>query len=135
MKILLICSKRFYNRIPLIESELKELGHVCTMPNCYENPETEDHYRIMGREEHAKWKGGMIAHSVSVIQDNDAVLVLNFKKEDMENYIGGATFLEMYDAFRLGKKIFLYNDIPDGILHDEIIGFSPVVIHGDVRLI
>jgi hypothetical protein len=51
----------------------------------------------------------------------------------MKNYIGGATFLEMYDAFRLGKKIYLYNDVPEGILKDEIVGFDPIVIDGDLE--
>ena len=66
----------------------------------------------------------------------DAVLVLNLDKEKngklLKNYIGGATFLEMYDAFRLGKKIYLYNDIPDGMLYDEIEGFGPIIINGDL---
>jgi len=131
MKIFIICSKRFYDRIPEIESSLKALGHVCTMPNCYDKPETEDQYRNLGREDHAKWKSEMIKHSTNVIKNNDAVLVLNFKKEDFENYIGGATFLEMYDAFCLDKKIYLYNEIPTGILHDEIVGFNPVILNGD----
>ncbi|MFW5853092.1 MAG: hypothetical protein ACOCU8_00435 [Patescibacteria group bacterium] len=38
----------------------------------------------------------------------------------------------MYDAFRFNKKIYLYNDIPQGTLHDEIIGFNPVLLNGDV---
>jgi hypothetical protein len=58
--------------------------------------------------------------------------VLNFAKDRQENYIGGATFLEIYDAFKLDKKIFLYNDIPTGILYDELCGFSPIIIHGDL---
>ena len=55
--------------------------------------------------------------------------------EIFKNYIGGATFLEMYDAFRLGKKIYLYNDIPNGMLFDEIEGFGPIIIKGDLNLI
>ena len=66
----------------------------------------------------------------------DAILVLNFDKitdgEIEKNYIGGATFLEIYDAFRLNKKIYLYNDIPDGILYDEIHGFAPIIINRDL---
>lgn len=135
MKLFLICSKKFYALIPEIEFKLKDLGHVCTMPNCYDKPETEDHYKNLGRENHAKWKSEMIRHSLEVIQNNDAVLVLNFEKESIENYIGGATFLEMYDAFRLGKKIYLYNDIPQGILHDEIVGFNPIILEGDISKI
>ena len=43
--------------------------------------------------------------------------------------------LGIYDAFRLGKKIFLWNEIPDGILKDEIDGFSPIIINGDLDLL
>jgi hypothetical protein len=132
MKIFIICSKRFYGRIPEIKDYLEEKGHSITLPNCYEDPQSEDQYRNMGREGHSDWKSEMIRHSEKVICDNDAVLVLNFKKDSFLNYVGGATFLEMYDAFRLGKKIFMYNDIPEGILADEIIGFKPVIINGDL---
>ena len=33
------------------------------------------------------------------------------------------------------KKIFLYNDIPEGLLYDEIAGFSPIVINGVLDLV
>ena len=75
----------------------------------------------------------MIRLSENKIKQNDAVLVLNFEKNGVKNYIGGATFLEMYDAFRLDKKIFLYNDIPQGMLYDEILGFKPIIIKGDLE--
>lgn len=86
----------------------------------------------MNPTEHAEWKAGMFRHSAKVIVEQDAVLVLNFDKNGLKNYIGGATFLEMYEAFRLGKKIFLYNPVPDGPLRDEIIGFCPTVVNGDL---
>ena len=41
----------------------------------------------------------------------------------------------MYDAFRLGKGIYLYNEIPNSILSDEIDGFSPIIINGNLDLI
>ena len=61
-----------------------------------------------------------------------------YKEKDnntIKNYIGGATFLEIFDAFRFNKKIYLYNEIPEGILYDEIEGFAPIIINGDVSLI
>jgi hypothetical protein len=133
MRVFIICSKRFYGNIPDIKSRLESNGHDVILPNCYDNPGREDEIRNLGKEEHAKWKAGMIAHSTDVISDSDAVLVLNFKKDDFENYIGGATFLEMYDAFKLNKKIYLFNNIPDGMLRDEIIGFDPIIIDGDLN--
>ena len=81
----------------------------------------------------------MFRKSEETISNMDAVLVLNYDKEKngkvYKNYIGGATFLEMYDAFRFGKKIFLMNDIPEGMLFDEIEGFGPVVLKENLDLL
>jgi hypothetical protein len=81
---------------------------------------------------HSGIKGALIMESVKKIKSIDAVLCLNFEKHGLKNYIGGATFLELYEAFRFSKKIYLCNDIPEGILYDEIHGFQPVVIKGDL---
>jgi hypothetical protein len=40
----------------------------------------------------------------------------------------------MYEAFRLNKKIYMYNDVPNGILKDEIEGFNPILLHRDLEL-
>ena len=139
MKIFLICSKKFYDRIPEIEKGLLDRGHILQMPNCYDDPDTEAKMQSLGGDAHREFKAKMFKQSEELIGGLDAVLVLNFDKEKDEvvykNYIGGATFLEMYDAFRLGKKIFLWNEIPDGILKDEIDGFSPIIINGDLDLL
>lgn len=139
MKILIICSKKFYNRIPKIKELLEQNGHVVYLPNCYDAPETEDKMRELSYDKHKEFKAKMFRQSEEMIKKMDAVLVLNFDKEKdkevFENYIGGATFLEMYDAFRFNKKIYLYNDIPSGILQDEIEGFDPILIKGNVNII
>ncbi len=135
MKILIICSKAFYSEIPIIKLGLEKLGHIILLPNCYDDPDTESRLRNQGVEVHSVWKSEMINHSTDVIKDVDAVLVLNFTKNGASNYIGGATFLEMYDAFRMNKKIFLYNPIPDSILKDEIIGFHPIIINSNIAQI
>lgn len=77
----------------------------------------------------------MYRKSLETIKEMDAVLVLNYDKNGNKNYIGGATFLEMYEAFMNDKKIYLYNDIPEGMLYDEIEGFSPVILNGNLDLI
>ena len=135
MKILIICSKTFYSQIPAIKKQLEEKGIEIVLPNCYDNPETEQQMWRKGEKEHSEFKARMYKQSEETIAGVDAVLVLNFNKREYPNYIGGATFLEMYDAFRLGKKIYLYNNIPHGMLFDEIQGFSPIVINGDLNKI
>lgn len=139
MKIFVICSKRFYSSIPTIKEELEKKKIEVFLPNCYDDPATEERMWGLGLEEHQKFKADMYKQSEELIKNMDAVLVLNFDKnidgKIEKNYIGGATFLEMYDAFRLNKKIYLYNDIPEGMLYDEIQGFGPIVINGDIEKI
>ena len=137
MKILVICSKKFYSKIEEVKQELEKRGNEIFLPNCYDDPTAEQKAWDLGVEEHQKFKAKMYKQSEDTIREMDAVLVLNLDKEKdgkiIKNYIGGATFLEMYDAFRLGKKIYLYNDIPEGMLYDEIEGFCPIIINGDLN--
>lgn len=139
MKLLIICSKKFYKYIPNIKKELEEMEFEIFLPNCYDDPTTEERMWGLGKEEHQRFKENMFKQSENIISKMDGVLVLNFSKETetqiLENYIGGATFLEIYDAFKLNKKIYLYNDIPTGILFDEIQGFNVKIINGDLSKI
>ncbi len=139
MKLLIICSKKFYSKIEEVKKILEEKNNEVFLPNCYDDPTTEQKMWDLGKEEHQKFKAKMYKQSEGTISEMDAVLVLNLDKEKdgeiIKNYIGGATFLEMYDAFRLGKKIYLYNNIPNGMLFDEIEGFDPIIINGDLSLI
>lgn len=135
MKIFICCSKAFYDKVPKIKSHLEAEGHQITLPNSFDDPLREEKMKDKGDIQHAKWKGEMIKEQGQKIRRNDAILVLNFKKNNQQNYIGGATFLEMFKAFELGKKIFLFNPIPGGMLRDEILGFSPFVIEGDLKKI
>jgi len=133
MKILLICSKAFYDKLNYFKNSLELLGHIVHMPNCHNAPETEAKYR--GTDKHSEWKASMMRRSEEVIKDMDAVLVLNYDKNGQKHYIGGATFLEIYTAFRFKKKIFFVNPIPKGIVEDELIGFNPTIINNNLNLI
>ena len=139
MKLLIICSKQFYHEIPKIKERLESKKIEVFLPNCYDDPTAEQKSWDLSSEEHQIFKAKMFKQSENTISNMDAVLVLNFDKNKdgnlYKNYIGGATFLEMYDAFRLNKKIYLYNNIPEGILYDEIQGFNPIIIAGNIELI
>ena len=81
----------------------------------------------------------MIMRYWNLIKDSDAILVLNFDKNGLKNYIGGNMLMEMGFAYGHGKKIFLYNPIPERSerMHyvDEIMDMKPVVINGDLSKI
>ncbi|MDR0383760.1 MAG: methionine adenosyltransferase, partial [Christensenellaceae bacterium] len=131
MKILLICSKVFYGRIPEIQKQLEEQGHQVFLPNCIDNPNAEKEAWAKGETAHSDFKAKMYKQSLDCIEKIDAVLVLNYERNGRSNYIGGATFLEIYEAFMNHKKVFLMNPVPDGMLFDEIQGMSPIIIGGD----
>lgn len=133
MKIFIICSKAFYGSIKPIKEYLENKGHEIFVPHTYLNP-NEEQVAWEG-ESHASFKARMFRLSEERIKEIDAVLVLNYERHGIKNYIGGSTFLEMYEAFRNNKKIYMYNPIPKGILYDEIDGFSPVIINGDLEVI
>lgn len=135
MKIFIICSKAFYKDIPPIKEKLEAKGHEIFLPNSYDNPAAEQESWNLGEKEHAEFKAKMFRMSAEKIKSMDAVVTLNFDKNGKKNYIGGATFIELYEAFMADKKIYLYNDIPEGMLYDEISGFSPVILHGNLDLV
>ncbi len=132
MRIFIICSKAFYDRVPEIKEQLEQMGHQITLPNSIENPGKEAQMRSLGSQDHAAWKRERFAETATKVASVDAVLVLNFEKNGQPNYIGGATFLEVYDAFVLGKKIFFYNPLPEGMLFDELNGMGPIFLQNDL---
>ena len=136
MKILIICSTSFYDRIQNVREVLEKNGHIVSMPNCYDDPVTNDDNKKMSQSEYLDFFKRMYNESRERINGVDAVLVLNYTKEKngkyFKDYIGASTFLEMYEAFMQNKKIFMMNDFPDNMLLDEIKGFNPIIIDGDL---
>ncbi|MDO8489811.1 MAG: hypothetical protein Q7S47_00170 [bacterium] len=81
----------------------------------------------------------MIRRYWDYIKGSDAILVLNMTKKGIQNYIGGSVLMEMGFAYGFGRKIFLYNPIPEKgeKMHyvDEVLDMKPTVINGDLLLI
>ncbi len=70
------------------------------------------------------------------MQGADALLVLNFERHGIPNYVGGNTLMEIGFAHVLGHKIFLWNPIPDiPYYKSEIEAVKPTVINGDLSRI
>ncbi|MCK4650332.1 hypothetical protein KAT36_03815 [Candidatus Pacearchaeota archaeon] len=135
MKIFIACSKHFYVEIKKIAEVLESMGHEVSYPNSYDDPFAEERFKQMSAKEHIKWKAMMMNKDKGNIEPQDAVLILNFEKKGISNYIWGATFLEVYVSWELGKKIFFYNPLPDCSFTDELIAINPIIINGDLSLI
>jgi hypothetical protein len=135
MRVFICASRSNYHRVPSIQRELERRDHVVTLPNNYDDPAREERIKSSTPTEYRRWKARMLGVQREKVQANDAVLVLNFDKGESRNYLGGATFLEVFKAWELGRRIFFLNPLPDGILRDELDAMSPVVIDGDLSLV
>ncbi len=68
-----------------------------------------------------------------LIVSGEAILVCNFTKNGLKNYIGGNTLMEMGFAYVNNKKIFLLNPLPQDVPYlDEIRAMEPIIINGDL---
>ncbi|HUT22672.1 MAG TPA: hypothetical protein VMX18_04775 [Candidatus Bipolaricaulota bacterium] len=118
-----------------IAEQLNQMGHQTTLPRGAEKyaggkPGETSHESIQNKIDH-----DLIRHYYNEIKKGDAILVVNADKNNIKNYIGGNSFLEMGFAHVLNKKIFLLNDIPETSYADEIKAMRPIVLGGDLSKI
>ncbi len=136
MKILIVCSTCFYDKISFIKDELEKEGYSMMMPNGYYE-EISNNYDNLSDDEYVELFNKFYHDSRVKIESVDAILVLNYTKiknnQELKNYIGASTFLEMYEAFMQNKKIYILNGYPDSMLYDEIKGFNPIILNGDLK--
>lgn len=130
MKIAICASAVFASRILEVARQLEATGHQVYVPGPLE-AKTRD----VGPREAAekKIKGDLIRRHWEKIRASDAILVLNFEKDAIANYVGGNSFLEMGFAHVLGKRIYMLNPIPEAPYAAEMMAMKPVVLYGDLR--
>jgi len=143
MKITLCGSIAFFNQMLEIKKELEMSGHEVKLPPTEVADENgnmipvAEYYKLRKEaKEDTGWiwerKAEAIKNHFDKVAWSDIVLVLNITKNDIANYIGANTFLEMGLAFHLGKKIYLLNPIPEIACKEEILGMKPIVIANDL---
>ena len=100
----------------------------------------EEYYRIRkAAADDEKWvwdrKTEAIMEHFNKVSWSDAILVVNYDKNNIKGYIGGNTLMEIGLAFFLGKKIYLLNEIPEVSYKEELLGMKPIIINGDLNKI
>ncbi len=140
MKITLVGSMKHADKMVEIYRKLEKLGHKPIMhPDVFGiadgsakelvNGIAKDHSEVKRKYNFIKiWHG--------LIMDADAILVCNFDKNRIKNFIGGNTLMEMGFAHVADKKIFLYNPIPEEVSYaDEIKAMVDVILDGNLAKI
>ena len=138
--IITICGSRaFKEKMIEFKEKLKELGHEAIVHPDFESFVSgekkdlwekiqKDHASVKKENNYIKWYNDAIINS-------DAILVLNYEKRGIKNYIGGNTLMEIGFAFVNDKKIFLLNDIPEVSYKDEILATYDLVLNGNLTKI
>ena len=67
-----------------------------------------------------------------ISKDNSTILIVNEKKNNIENYIGPNSFAEIAFAFFYNKKIYLLNDYYKPYI-DELLGWKVIPLNGELN--
>lgn len=112
---------------------LEELGHEVMIPRdtyeCIKNPDLNMDLEHCINLEIDKSCFNKVAQS-------DAIVVLNYPKNNINGYVGGATLMEIGLARHLDKKIFLLHDLPstEELRYAlEIKLTKPIILNGSIE--
>lgn len=141
--IITICSScAFYKQAVAVQDQLNKLGCDVIVPMLATRmKESGDfdvsHYKTWFADANDYHKKGQYMRThFEEVERADAILVLNYEKHGVQNYIGGNVLMEMSLAFWLNKPIFILNEVPEvTTFEEEIRGVEPILLHGDVTLL
>lgn len=136
MKIGIISSMQFANKMIEVRDKLRGMGHDAFVTKFCEGMVGKSDKEIEKMKLDQKYNQDAIREFWDLMQEGDAVLVLNFDKNGIENYVGGNTLMEIGFAHVLKQKIYLWNDIPEmDYCRTEIEAVKPIIIKGDLNKI
>jgi nucleoside 2-deoxyribosyltransferase len=123
MKTITICgSMQFLLEMEQLKKELERMSFKVFIPS-EERIDSDDSKQVF------------IDEHIEKIRNSDAVLIANYSKNGVENYIGPSSFMEMAFAYVLKKKILILNSIPKQSNTGEIESLKPIVLDGDLALL
>jgi hypothetical protein len=144
MTITICGSTAFIDEMLDLKRQLEALGHVAkTPPDQVPGPDgklmyTRDYYKLKkdSHQDDKSWiwqdHSQRLYDHFDKVESADAILVANYDKNGIKNYIGANTLMEMGLAFHLRKPIYLLNPIPEISYKEEILGMKPIVINNDL---
>jgi hypothetical protein len=133
MKIGVAGSMAFTDKMIKVCDELRKQGHTVFMSSFGPNYAGKGAQEIEVLKLKDKYEHDAIREFWRPMQDADALLVLNYDKRGIKNYIGGNTLMEIGFAHVLNQKIYLLNPIPEiPYYKTEIEAVKPIILNGDL---
>lgn len=128
----MICgSMAFSEKMLQAKAQLESLGHEVMVSSFVQNHVGKTQAESEALVLHEKMNDDAMRVDFEKLKNVDAILVLNYDKRGVANYIGGNTLLEMGFAHILHRKIFLLNPIPEiPYYKSEIEAMHPVILDG-----
>jgi hypothetical protein len=140
MPTITICSSaNFYKQVVDIRERLEKLGFKVLIPKMAEKMRETgiydvSHYKTWHDDKDYSKKTPLIRGHFDEVAKADAILVMNYEKHGVDNYIGGNVLMEMALAFYLNLPIFILNEIPsESSFLEEIHALAPIVLHGELK--
>jgi hypothetical protein len=135
MKITICGSMHFAKEMLDAQKLLEELGHEAIVPL-----DTHDCVKDPSLNSNLEWGMNLNIDKdhFNKIESSEAILVLNYPKNNIDGYIGGSSLMEIAVARHLDKKIFILYDLPseDEIRYAlEIKVARPIILNGDLNQI
>lgn len=136
MRFVICGSMVFVKEMLDIKRFLEKAGHSAMVPyNADKFASGEISAETSAESTKNKIEGNLIQEYFLEIETADAVIVANYEKKGIKNYIGGNSFLEAGFAHVLDKKLYFMNDIPEMIYSEELKAFQPIILAGDLKKI
>lgn len=136
MKICISGSMQFVEKMLEVKNQLEKYGHTPYVSKFISELLGKNDEEIESIKLEQKMNQDAIREYWDILQEVDALLVLNYDKKEIKNYIGGNTLMEIGFAYVLNRKIFLLNDIPTiPYYQSEIEAIKPIILNCDLSKI
>lgn len=117
MRVAIHASLDFKEHIEKMAETLRKRQFIVLLPDLERYQHIRD--ELGQEEEFNRIKNRLTRQNIEIVENCDALLVLNYDHRGIKNYIGGNSFLEMVIAFYLNKGIHLLNPVPEGMPYTE----------------
>lgn len=145
MKIVLCGSLAFQKEVDEIKARLEKGGHLVLTSDTAEDAKKKgitdikkwfEQMKKFETDRFIRFTAEKIKSHLEKIKSSDAILVVNLDKNNVKNYIGASTLMEIGYAFEHGKRIFILNPLNESLSgSEEIMAMKPSILNGRLEMV